>query len=179
MSYTGSSVVRPTSIIVHTFGPESLGPMHRQLFNASPANVAYASANRAVYIPVLIPQRATFVKAFWWNGATVAGNVDVGLYDDAWSRIASTGSTAQSGANSLQEVDITDFAVPPGRYYLAFASSDATATFSTVAAPDALRMPSIGAAQEASALPLPVTATPAVITQTIIPIYGFSRRTHL
>lgn len=177
MTYSIAGVSRPTSVMVHAFSYEARSYESRLMFTAGPGSAAWGSANRAVYVPIILSQTSTFVKAFWINQATVNGNVDVGLYTEGWSKVASTGSTAQSGTSAVQEVDITDFTVAPGRYYLAFASSSATATFLAVTAPDANRLPIFGCAQEDSAFALPATATPAVISHLIVPWFGFSRRT--
>lgn len=177
MSYSLAGFTRPTSLMVTSFSFESLfGSQSRMAGNTS-ASVAWPSANQAIYVPILIPQTATFIKAFWANGTAVAGNVDVGLYNSSFVRVASTGSTAQSGTSDLQEVDITDFTIGPGHYYLGISASSGSATFYAYTATDAARLPYCGVLQEASALPLPAPATPVAVTQLILPLFGFSRRT--
>lgn len=70
------------------------------------------------------------ITYFWWvNGGTINGNVDMGVYSESGQTLlVSTGSTAQSGTNALQTVAVS-YTLSPGRYYLAFATSSATATF--------------------------------------------------
>jgi hypothetical protein len=53
------------------------------------------------------------------NGATASGNMDVGIYDYAGTRLVSSGSTAQSGTSAFQDFDITDTLLGPGIFYLA------------------------------------------------------------
>lgn len=63
------------------------------------------------------------------NGATVAGNWDIGVYtEDGQTKLVSTGSTAQSGANSYQGVNVTETVLAPGMYWVAFGTDSATQT---------------------------------------------------
>lgn len=169
--------IRPVSVVVHPFSFEGSS---REPFSGSGAtSTAWGTANLGLYFPVTIQAPVVFTHACIANGATASGNVDIGLYDDAWNRLTSTGSTAQSGTATVQVIDITDILVPPGRYYLALAMSSATATTQATPSGTAMLGASMGWAQEASALPLPSTATPARFAQTFAPWFGFARRATL
>lgn len=119
------------------------------------------------------------VTRFWWvNGGTVNGNVDMGIYtEDGQTLLVSTGSTAQSGTNVIQTVTVS-YTLPPGRYYMAFATSSATATFarqtnsvaSTRAAGFRQHTTTAGAN-----VPLPATLTFAAHNATVNPYVGCSR----
>src|SRR5688500_5012668 len=61
------------------------------------ASAAWPSANLALYVPILIPERITVDRFFSHNGAAVGDNLDLGLYTEDGTRVVSTGSTAQSG----------------------------------------------------------------------------------
>ncbi len=123
--------------------------------------VTWATANLALYFPVIVRTRA-IVKKLWFSSSTVgAGNYDIGLYDNGGVALLRRGSTAK-GTQANEEVwDCTDTTVGPGIYYLALVSSTNSDTFTggTVTAP---MLASIGVLSEASALPLPATATWAV-----------------
>lgn len=119
------------------------------------------------------------VTRFWWvNGGTVNGNVDMGIYtEDGQTLLVSTGSTAQSGTNVIQTVTVS-YTLPPGRYYMAFATSSATATFarqsnsvaSTRAAGFRQHTTTAGAN-----VPLPTTLTFAAHNSAVNPYVGCTR----
>lgn len=134
----------------------------------------WPAANRALFVPILVPRSLTLVKAFVQN-VTPSGNFDVGFYDAAGNRLVSSGSTAGSGASAVQVVDTTDTPVNPGRYYLAMSTDNATATFAGFG-PVATILGGGGMLQMAAAFPLPATATFAAMASAIIPIFGFTTR---
>lgn len=166
--------IRPVSLVVTPFSFE--GASREPFSGAGPSGAAWGTANLGLYFPVTIQAPVVFTHACVANGATASGNVDIGLYDDAWNRITSTGSTAQSGTSTVQVIDITDILVTPGRYYIALALSSATGTVQMTSSGNAMLGAGMGWAQETSALPLPATATPARYAQTFAPWFGFSRR---
>jgi hypothetical protein len=167
---------RPISRLLTPFAIEALGRAIKTVGTGSLASTAWPSANLALYFPVVIPRRTSFaaLRAFLANGATANGNVDIGLYDESWNRLASTGSVAQSGTTTIQDLAALAVTIPPGRYYLGIALSSGTGTAIALGSALAGSLASLGVAQEASAFPLPATATPAVCAQTIVPIFGLS-----
>lgn len=137
-------------------------------------NVAWPSANLALYIPLTLPFAYPAKRVFWGNGSTVNGNVDLGLYDGiTGSKIYSVGATLQAGATALQYVTV-DWLVQPGEYYLALSLSSGTGQTLRVA-PGTADMRLVGCVQEASAHPLPTTMTPAAIGQGYWPLFGLTR----
>lgn len=182
MNYSGLAIpVLPT---IHGYSIESLGNM--MIGSKGPtsggsslytiASATNPSQNLAFYTPFVV-SIPTMIRKMWvYNGATVNGNLDLGIYDAKGTRLVSSGSTAQSGTNDLQAVDVTDTLLSPGLFYLALASDSATSTFfaQTFTATWAL---SFGLLQQASAFALPATATFAAFTQTTYPIYGATQRT--
>ena len=127
-----------------------------------PAAMAWGTANLAGFFPLFLPWNYFLQRFFWCNGTSATINVDVGIYEPGGQRLASTGSTAQSGASAVQYAAPSGGAIwlNPGWHYLAFVASATTAarcfgaTIGTVALG---RM--TGLVQMASALPLPATAT--------------------
>jgi len=111
---------------------------------------------------------------------TASGNVDCGIYTADGTRLVSAGSTAQSGTQTLQVVALgTPLLLEPNTYYIARAQS------STVGTADGLPMllygpPMAGAAQMASAFPLPATFTFASesswTTSLGLPLFGISNK---
>ena len=127
--------------------------------NSGNASGGWLTNNLAHYFPVWIPHTWVATKLWWQNGATATGNVDCGIYDEAGNRLISTGSTAQSGTNAVQSVDITDTTIPAGTVYLAIAHSSTSGTFwGCASGVDPAGYVSGGYVQT-SALPLPATAT--------------------
>lgn len=138
------------------------------------ASAAWASANRAVYMPFTLSTSYLVQRLWWANGSAVAGNVDCGIYTSDGVRLVSTGSTAQAGTSVVQSVSITPLLLTPGRYYMGLAASSTSATFlsDTVFLVPGL----VGLAQEASALPLPAQATFAATTGRLY-VCGITSRT--
>ncbi len=121
---------------------------------------AWPSANRAIFVPVVVSAPITIVKMFIENATTVSGNVDVGIYTTEGVRLVSSGTTAHATANGLQIFDITDTLLNPGLYYLAMAMDNTTATpirFFNNAAASVTR--AAGVLEMASAFVLPNPAT--------------------
>lgn len=121
---------------------------------------AWGTANTAVFVPMVVGFTTTVFQMGWINGATVAGNVDVGIYDRNANRLVSSGSTAQSGVSSPQVVDIADTTLLPGLYYFAMVADDATATYTRGGGSSSSPIcRASGMAMQATAFPLPSTAT--------------------
>lgn len=138
---------------------------------------AYPAANRAFFVQFAIAFPFVVRKMFWFNGTTAAtDSADVGVYTEEGARVVSGGGTAISGANTLQEVDVTDTLLQPGRYWFAYAQNGTTAT-PWVAAPATAVARVLGGAQMSSAYVLPSTFTPAALASSLIPFVGIASRT--
>ncbi len=116
------------------------------------------AANGAVFIPFVLQRSQIIAQMGWYNGATVAGNIDAGIYSETGTRLLSTGATAQTTISVLQLVNTADLTLDAGQYYLALSCSLATATLMSwvPAAPMASAM---GVLHQAAAHPLPASAT--------------------
>ena len=180
MTFTLAPRYRRPSLLITPFSPESVGQEMTNLTGAAPGaggSAGYPSANRALYFPFTLLDPFIIDKMFWANGTVVSGNVDVGVYDSASTpnRLVSTGTTAQATVSVLQEVNITNYTLSPGTYYLAIACDNVTATFwRTTQAAASLEV--CGAAQQATAFVLPTTATFATIAGAYVPWFGISAR---
>lgn len=134
-------------------------------------------ANQAVYMPVAIPWPYPVNRVFWVNGSTITtSNVDFGIYTPSGSRIYSTGSTALTATGAPQFVTpATPFVLPAGSYYFAYVCDTAISrSFGTnigTAANGALA----GMLSQATALPLPATATFATYVTPGLELCGITR----
>ena len=166
------------SVVITPASPESLGS-----FTAFPigvndfASATWTSANLALYIPFLVYAPITIVAAAWYNGATVTGNCDIGVFDDQQNAIGTLGSTAQSGATGWQP-NAVSWKLNPGTYYMGFSMSSATATVWTSGVSGVQNGRVAGILSQASAVPLPTTAaTFATLAATIsVPLIALSQR---
>ena len=146
----------------------------RNALTTSVTSVAWGTANKAFYVPITVLEKITIAKFYCTNGGTASGNFDIGLYDNANSKISSTGSTAQSGTNTVQSVSVAQFTIYPGVYKLAMSMSSTTGTqFMLNGLANASSTVQFDMAEEASALPLPSTATPVTMTTLFaVPLFG-------
>lgn len=168
----------PPLVTLHPWAAESLGNIPATLVSGikdSGVSTAWFSANLALYVPFWI-WTPTTVKIGWTrNGATATGNIDIGIYTRDGVRIVSMGSTAQSGTSTLQTFNITDTLLMPGPYFMALATNSGSTTLGMSNAFTAPQQKLLGIYEQASAFPLPATATfatPATVTR--IPAFGFS-----
>lgn len=138
------------------------------------ASAAWPAANLAMYVPFRVVTPIIATQMFVLNGGTANGDIDIGIYDSSGTRLISSGATAQSGTNTFQLIDITDTLLGPGQFYLAISLSSGTGTTTRVNTSSAQLLQCYGLAQEASAHPLPVTATFATIGQAYVPIFGLT-----
>lgn len=170
-------IVRHTDPIVFSpYIPQSVGKILAGM-SIGGTTQAWPTANEAIFIPFSVQCIVTVRKMFIVNGATLSGNVDVGIYNRNGTRLVSIGSTAQAGVSVIQEFDITDTLLSPGLYYLACAIDNGTATLDMIGPSIVLAM-GMGIAEMASAFPLPATATFAGLTGTTrIPYIAATQRT--
>jgi hypothetical protein len=143
----------------------------------NPPSSLVVNQNQIHYAPFYLPIGATVRKLWWLNGATVNGHIDVGIYREDLTRVISTGSTTQTGANVIQEVDIADTYLPPGRYYMAIVSDSATATLWRTTGPAGVYVKSLGTAQQTATFPLPDPAVPAATASGFTWVFGLAFRT--
>ncbi len=132
-------------------------------------------ANLATYVPFILARPKLIAQFFWINGGTVAGNTDVGVYNEALTKVLSTGSTANSGTSTIQAVNVTDTVLQAGRYWLAIASDSSTQVFSgdsiVARAQDMFGIKQQASGWSSGLLSSPTLSAPA---QTLLPLFGFT-----
>jgi hypothetical protein len=102
--------------------------------------------------------------------ATVAGNVEVGIYNyESMAKIVSSTAAAQSGISTIQTATVTTTTILPGVYLFALMSTSATATFLRVT-PSAVIQQAVGCGEMNTASPLPATLTYTAPSSTQMPI---------
>lgn len=121
----------PSLPTITTMSECSLGGVWLPLSGSGAIGINTSSAvNLIRAMPFHIGQTIIVQKMFMLNGATVAGNLDIGVFSIDGTKLASTGSFAQAGTNALQAVALpTPLTLYSGQYYMAFASDNASATF--------------------------------------------------
>lgn len=158
---------------ISSYSYNSLGDILRcnGLNPASPASTAWGTANLAVYMPFFCPTLFKFSNFTWRNGATISGNLDVGVYSADGRKIISTGSIAQAaGANAIQTASVATTSLGVGLFYFAMTFSSATATVFSLSGLNAGVVTTMGIFNQGTALPLPATFTLADPTILLIPI---------
>lgn len=143
---------------------------------ASPASSTGNAANEALYAPFVVTTPATFTRGFWWNGSAAinAGQVAVGIYDEAQARLATTGAVTAAGNSVIQSAAFTaSVYLGPGIYYMAieFSASGLNSTTAyTAGLPKGARAGWYR--QAVGAHPLPATAVFATWATQVIPVFG-------
>jgi hypothetical protein len=141
---------------------------------ASVASAVWPAANRALFMPVVLTRQIVVTVLWVFNGGAVAGNFDIGVYDDS-TLLMSTGATAQAGINQPQGVNITALAenvrrIGPGLFHVGLVFDGVVATvFRNSSSVLGLLF---GATQMAAAFPLPATAVMVASASGYQPLCG-------
>ena len=135
-------------------------------------------ANRAIFVPILIHQPYIVQSMFTLNGATAAGNTDVGIYTEGGVLLVSSGSTAQAGTTVAQSFNVTDTLLLPGVYYMACAKNDIVGTIFNIGV-DVVLNRAMGVLSQSTAFALPNPATFAAAQDTHVPVFGIVGKTVL
>lgn len=146
-------------------------------------SLAWPTANTAILVPFTVSSPTTFAEIFFQAGTTPGTtNYDLGLYTEAFARIASLGATAAvSTTDAILPVGGGAFAapvtLPRGRYYIAMSSASTALTVRGKATTNGLSR-AYGCISMASAHPLPTTITPAAAVAAI-PAIGITTVTNI
>lgn len=151
-------------------------PLNGFWYANTPASATWPAANRAIYMPVYLTADGTCTQLWTMNGATALGNLDIGIFDSAGTKLFSSGAVAQSGTNTIQPVDITDQWLPAGAYYIGLSHSTNTGTYFRYATGTVI-LRTLGLVQQATSHPLPASITPAAVASGYWPICGLTYRT--
>jgi hypothetical protein len=175
MLYTPPPLWTPEPFVITTMNTLCMGEIMKSN-GQTVATGAWPVANKAFYFPFRITRPHTYTRALWSVGTVVGGqsNVDVGIYDMAGARLASTGAVASGASNTLGSAVLTaSVTLAPGTYYLAMSSSDVDGMMR--GGPNAESIRFAGARSQVTAHPLPATATFAAYGTTgYIPVFGIS-----
>ena len=145
------TVITPISIL--SFGVELAA-----INGASFGGVTNPVANKAYFYPFRLSGPFAMAYAFNYNAASNSGHWDIGVYDAAFNRLGSTGSTSMTGPVTAQCV-VLPLNLAPGLYWMALAVDNATAQMYTAT----LTTPKpafVGVRTLLSAFPLPDPAVP-------------------
>ena len=168
----------PNRIILATNSPYYSIGSELNAFGAVAGASDWPTACLGIFVPISVNRPLTVLQMFVENGASVNGNMDVGIYDVSGSLIVSSGSTAHSGVSAIQSFDITDTILNPGMYYLACAIDTASAATILRYALAAPVCRAVGIAAVSSAFPLPASVTLTNTSASYIPaIYATLRST--
>lgn len=118
-------------------------------------NNTLGATNNAVFRPVIVPATLTLTGIGYTCGAS-SGNLSVGVYDETFNRLATSGAVAAPGTGRRNVSFTSPVVLTPGRYWIAISQDNNTmtySTFTTVTYPGASRV-------QNSAHPLPSTASP-------------------
>ena len=147
---------------------------------AGAVSAVYITANMAFYVPFILSESFPLKRMFVHNGATASGATDLGIFTNEGHRIVSASSSGnvltQAGVSVIQYYDLTDTTLTPGQYFMAISHSDIVGTVFR-SAPQVNVTRQYGVFQQATAHPLPVTATFAPMTSIYMPMFGLSQRT--
>lgn len=175
MTYSPPSSGEPSPQVLSTM----TRPLCAAAFQAAAtgSSAVWPAANLAVFFPVRLGQPRTFTTAWWLNGATAAGNVDVGIYTIAGTTatlVAASTAEAQAGTSAMQvAATFPSTTVGPGLYYLAMSCSSASATVWRSNVTTVTLRP-MAVFQAATSHPLPSSATVVAIANSLIPVFGLS-----
>lgn len=138
MSDFPAGVADQSDLILSTYGIDSspLAEFLLSIGSTPQASAAFGVANQVLYYPILVKSPLLLKQAFWYNGATLNLNVNMGIADINGVLVPGTmipgagAGVAQAGASTLQSSTLAAATlVNPGNYFIAFSTSSATATF--------------------------------------------------
>lgn len=142
---------------------------------ANSATGAWPVANQAIYIPFSMPHQYPVRRLLWANGSAAGGEWNAGIMTKGHELLTSTGKVAGAGNSAIQYAACTDILLEPGSYIFALAHSAVTANQANSLAITALQGRVGGLTQEAAALTLPNSGTPAKFEGLIYPLCGLTR----
>lgn len=170
----------PVNNTLNTTSLDSIGPI--LIANGLGVFVSglWAVTNTAIFVPFWLSEPTTITKVFIFNGSTVLGSVDAGLYDQDGNTIFTAGSSTQTGTNVPQAFTVSNVTIGPGKFYLAAAvnqSQGAGASFFRQLWTTTTLGSMAGMAQKGSGFPLPTSSVSFdPMTTTYIPLIGLATR---
>jgi hypothetical protein len=92
------------------------------------ASAVWPLAKEILYLPFRLPFPVLVKQLFVANGGTASGNLDLGIYSIAGTKLVNKGSTLQAGTTAIQLLDITDTQLGQGTFYFAITMDGTTGT---------------------------------------------------
>jgi len=179
---TSPASYRPDDVIISGYSLCASGVELGALTTASATynSATYPATNRALGFMFTLADYYLVRKVWWMNGTTATtDSADVAVYtEDGATRLVAAGSTAIATASVVQEVDVTDTLLAPGRYWCVYNQNGVTAT-PVMTAHSAAVARAAGWAQFAGAVPLGTTFTPAGVAAANLPLFGIASRTQV
>lgn len=153
----------------------ALGDTRGLISTPTTADRAWPAANVAILVPFQIIRSGYTVRQGWaFCGTGTGGNFDVGVYDESFQLLASSGSTARAASTLVNTSGMSAIELPPGDYYAAL-SADGTENFNG-SVPVAGLLAAAGVLEATSAFPLPASLSPAITTRALLPQFGLAFR---
>lgn len=140
------------------------------------------AANCLLAFPFQLEAQTTFYKGFASTGSSAGSNFEVGIWDDAYNKIVTSGSVSGGAVASVPVIaDFTDTTLPPGLYYAGMACNATTTnrwTRWSVATTGAAIWQSAGCWRQSGITlgSLAATATPGDMTNVAFPVFGLITR---
>jgi len=154
---------------LHGFGPYGIRGHSQQLGWTN--NVVWTpGANVAIYLPLIVPDTFPVAGIAIHNGSNLTGNVCLGIYSEAGTRLATTGTTARATASSLQFIALS-VTLTRGRYFLAGVASEAALGTYLRIAPGSVALTRILQVRQETlgSTVLPATMTPVAVATAFVP----------
>lgn len=131
----------------------------------------YPTASLAMYGPICVSTPFDVDKFVIVNGTVVSGNVDVGIYNRVGAKLWSSGAVTQTPASDAQTFDLSpNILLVPDMYYLAVSLSAVAGRLMKTTLGNVTQKRVLGWLEQASAHPLPETATFATAGQVQTPV---------
>ena len=134
------------------------GGLNAHITSTINGNIAWPVTNQVIYTPVVVKQMVRIKKLAFGSGTTGTGNIAIGVYNRAGTRLINSGTIAKGTTAVPQVVDTTDLVLKPDLYYIALQCSNATDTFARRTTTFPL-FASTGMRSETPTFGLPATAT--------------------
>lgn len=165
-----------TPALIHSLSPLyfNTGLYNGLAVAPNPVTTLWPGANLAIYMPMRLPVSYAMVRAYVVNGGAVSGNFDIGIYNQDFTKVISSGSTAQAGVNATQYVTLST-TLAAGSYYLCLAFDNGTAQVFAAGGMPANTSRLMGILQQAAAFVLPNPIVPASPANAFWPLCGITR----